>query len=490
LGSWTTDEFFNRDWPYADILDGFYVGPYVDGVAQYHQALPDVFDPQWATNLDARCAPICALSRSNKMMIGYFLDNERNFRETRGHGTRFVAKHPTYVVGGVREEAKIVVAAEPAADEEALGLLQYCLSFGDRRPPVYRKAWEFALARHGGDRAAVGKAWGVALESDKAVQELTARGERLISDAYLDDEDAFVEAFVEQYYRVFTETIRRHDPNHLILGMRHGGTPGPAVLRAEARWADVISRNCYRAEFAFYMDTLYRGVDRPVLNGEHPSVNDSFDVPNPIEPPGGYGAWQRKDLRRRTSLDQFFRHPGMVGYTFYKWRGGPPVFGEVRWMAEANHRAWSLAARADRPAEASAESFQGQYFVALSDGRAGVTELPAPGAKRAPSLRIRTEPLFLGFICRQGKWDARVYGNGIHGEVIEQRFADRRASLRIRVRKMQGLYTLSSGEGELELNFRHYDGQVDGAFKGAWDGIPVSGNVMGHRHRPVPTPNL
>jgi hypothetical protein len=52
------------------------------------------------------------------------------------------------------------------------------------------------------------------------------------------------------------------------------------------------------------------------------------------------------------------------------------------------------------------------------------------------------------------------------------------------------MYTLSPGEGEFDLDFRHCDGQVDGAFKGVWNGVPVGGSVMGHRHRPVPTPNL
>ncbi len=95
---------------------------------------------------------------------------------------------------------------------------------------------------------------------------------------------------------------------------------------------------------------------------------------------------------------------------------------------------------------------------------AGRTELPAPGSKGEPSLEIRTEPLFLGLIFRQGKWDERVYGNGVRGAVVEQKVRDSGVSMRIRVRRIPGLYTLFPGEGEFDLDFRLRDGQVEGAF--------------------------
>ena len=87
-------------------------------------------------------------------MIGYFIDNERGFKESRRYNTRFVARSPTYVLEGVEEKHDgIVVAAEPNHNAKALGLLQYCLSFATRKPPAYEKAEEFVLARHGGTPA-------------------------------------------------------------------------------------------------------------------------------------------------------------------------------------------------------------------------------------------------------------------------------------------------------------------------------------------------
>jgi len=492
LGSWTTEEFFNRGWPYADIIDAFYVPPYIDGNNEYHRALPDVFDPEWAKNLDARCRTICPISRTNRMMIGYFVDNERGFKESRRYNTRFIANSPTYVLDGVKAaQAGMVVAAEPKDDAKALGLLQYCLSFSDRKPPAYKKAREFILDRHGGTLAKVGEAWGVTLDSEDAIKELTARSERLISKAYLDDEDAFVELFVDRYYRLATETIRRHDPNHLVLGMRHGGTPGSAVLRAEARWTDVISRNSYRAELVHFMDGVYRDVGRPVLTGEFPAACDSFEgIPSALEPPGGPREWDRKNDRRQTGLNQFFKHPGGVGYTWYKWRGRGPAYGDIRWMAVCNLRALAYAARADRPRAESPPPFHGRYAICLHAGEAWTTELPAPRPGGKPSLKIRAAHLFLGFVCQEDRWGPVVYGNGIRGKVTAQNTKDGKVSLNIRIRAVPGMYTRHEGSGEYELEFVRDRDRIGGSFSGKWNGVETEGPLQGYLDRPVPTMNL
>ena len=98
--------------------------------------------------------------------------------------------------------------------------------------------------------------------------------------------------------------------------------------------------------------------------------------------------------------------------------------------------------------------------------------------------------LCLGLICREGAWDRRAYGNGLTGEVLEQKIEGARVSLELSVRAIPGMYSLSGGRGRYRLRFTHDEGRVEGAFEGAWDDIEVGGVVIGHRHRPVPTPDL
>jgi len=59
------------------------------------------------------------------------------------------------------------------------------------------------------------------------------------------DAAEFVGIVAGEYARVTAEAIRRHDPNHLVLGCRFAGYPGDAVIRAAGRHFDVISYHSY-----------------------------------------------------------------------------------------------------------------------------------------------------------------------------------------------------------------------------------------------------
>jgi hypothetical protein len=69
--------------------------------------------------------------------------------------------------------------------------------------------------------------------------------------AALTDEDraGFLEHAIDRYLAVVSQAIRRHDPNHLFLGMRlHGAALRlPEVWRACGRHCDIVSVNYYHA---------------------------------------------------------------------------------------------------------------------------------------------------------------------------------------------------------------------------------------------------
>ena len=63
------------------------------------------------------------------------------------------------------------------------------------------------------------------------------------------EKEAFLEFVTDRYHRIVTTAVRRHDPNHLILGSRlHGQAMRyPEVWRAAGRYLDVVAVNYYHA---------------------------------------------------------------------------------------------------------------------------------------------------------------------------------------------------------------------------------------------------
>jgi hypothetical protein len=80
----------------------------------------------------------------------------------------------------------------------------------------------------------------------------------------------FVFACGRKYFETIVAAIRRHDPNHLVLGMRYAGKPHEEWVRMSSLF-DVLSMNIYSAEFApdpALIERFSRLSGRPVMIGE------------------------------------------------------------------------------------------------------------------------------------------------------------------------------------------------------------------------------
>lgn len=78
----------------------------------------------------------------------------------------------------------------------------------------------------------------------------------------------FVNGCVEKFLDTVNAAIRKHDPNHLNLGLRFGSTPSEAILRA-SRGFDVFSMNSYGFEVNRQrLEAAYRITGKPILIGE------------------------------------------------------------------------------------------------------------------------------------------------------------------------------------------------------------------------------
>ncbi len=129
----------------------------------------------------------------------------------------------------------------------------------------------------------------------------------------------FVYAMFERYLTVIGEAIKRHDPNHLNLGIRFGGSPPEAVMRM-GRDFDVCSINVYEYEATKQIKRVYEATGRPIMIGEF-----HFGVPA-----DGLGAGLVQTANQtergkgyRYYVEQAAALPCFLGAHWFEWRDEP-----------------------------------------------------------------------------------------------------------------------------------------------------------------------
>lgn len=169
----------------------------------------------------------------------------------------------------------------------------------------------------------------------------------------------------EAYYRVAAEAIRRHDPDHLILGDRYGmraGLPEP-VLDAAAPHIDVLSVQLFPGPDPARLDAALATIDgwhertgRPVLIAD--TGNWCPTAMNPHRTGWARDQRERGALYRRTA-EALAARPWCLGWHWCSWLENPhrgfgikdpwdePYAELVDAMTETNQRL--LAGVAGRP---------------------------------------------------------------------------------------------------------------------------------------------
>lgn len=154
-----------------------------------------MFDPDYLSYIDSLAADAAALFRDDPNFIGYFTDNELEFR--------------------------VVSPATPGIYLRQW--LQLNTGEGCTRAFPYAKAYAETFMR---------EKYGVEPTVDNVTSEM---------------DYAFLADISEYYYRTAAEALRRHDPNHLIVGSRIHGKPKTLrqVHEACAKYNDIVSVNVY-----------------------------------------------------------------------------------------------------------------------------------------------------------------------------------------------------------------------------------------------------
>ncbi|MEI7833178.1 MAG: hypothetical protein WCJ56_08280 [bacterium] len=303
LGEWATEQFWNRGLPFTILIPIREVRI----ESNITPGIPDIFDPLLRQAFDARCRITCSSQASSTELVGYYVDNEGSWGTMRrdfvwGQDTGPIIDHSN-VIGKERLLLQIFLAA-------------------DAKHPGALRAWEWVKARHGGNNTKVFQDWGITCNSPEEFRALDAQGLKLASKNYWDDHVAFTAFYVREYFRFTAETIRRYDPNHLLLGARFGGPPGMEMLQAlDRRHIDILSWNCYQSTFYERCEELSVSTGMPQLNGEFSWASGHFLDWDRLMKLENFTAEEIAHCRKlgQATLEKAITHPNLVGYTWYKF---------------------------------------------------------------------------------------------------------------------------------------------------------------------------
>ncbi|MDR2389800.1 MAG: hypothetical protein LBD89_08475 [Tannerellaceae bacterium] len=165
-------------------------------------------------------------------------------------------------------------------------------------------------------------------QEERLCELILSGGERPVRAALLEflrdgDTPERRKAFIYRSFATFLQTVRssmkKHDPNHLNLGIRFGNL---AELDAELleicrRSFDILSFNCYALRpDPSMMDRALRLTDLPMMIGEYHfgtvvrgMAQSLWQVPSERE----------RGVAYRYYTEQAFSHPGLIGTAYFQW---------------------------------------------------------------------------------------------------------------------------------------------------------------------------
>jgi hypothetical protein len=403
--------------------------------------------------------------------VGYFTDNEIGFPLVEGRFSRLAPD-------------------APAVSKGKPSLLQACLAL-PAGTPAREEAVRLALARRGLEGAGAARElcrlWGTDPASLDDLARLGADGLAVTSAGYAADDAAFGEAFAERYFRLSREAVMERDPNHLVMGCRWGGPPHPAVLRAMRPHVDVVSINNYTNAPWARLDVQYQDTGLPILIGEFAWPGDYFlTLAMPHEPKGGLAPLERMFEQGAAELAHVVKHPGVVGYTWYRWVGpnpglDPATYGLVNCDDDAVGplvEALSVANAVMEEDAASADCVRGLDPSPL-DGRLTLTLDEGKCARQGAFMA--TDQTMLGLVMQDGlaRPGSEVTGYGLWGRVVSSARDGALVRIVIEVRYHPVLFRETAGPARYALLLGRRGDLVEGTFAGDHDGLPVSGRVAG-----------
>ncbi len=265
---------------------------------------PNVFSPEWPKFCDDLARETCAPWKDDPWMLGYFVDNELTW------GGAIGAKW------GLFDAAWQKPAADPAK-QAWLDFLKSRLS----------SASEFA-ANWGTEQAS----WEELAQSQQPFPPMTPLAYEICN--------GWLKLVADRYFREVAASVRRHDPNHMILGVRFT-TDVPDILDVVGQYCDAVTINYYpqmepgKPLNQYNIDLLakwHQQAGKPILISEWSFPSFDSGLPSTI------GAGMRVETQQQRAecwaayQETLFKMPFIVGSNYFMWTDEPA------WGISSNHR--------------------------------------------------------------------------------------------------------------------------------------------------------
>lgn len=223
--------------------------------------IPDYFSPEFRAAADRAAAARCKERAHDPWLLGYFTDNELRW------GADWRSKESLL-------ETYLKMAPGSAG---------------------YQKAIEFLKSR--------GSSPGNLTEEDKS---------------------GFVELAAAEYARISRDSIRRYDPNHLVIGCRFAGYATEPVLRGMGPYYDVISYNSYQATAPVEkLRQIYELTGKPTMITEFSFKAMDSGLPNTRGAAKPVATQQDRAEGFTKYVEALAALPSCVGFHWFEYRDQP-----------------------------------------------------------------------------------------------------------------------------------------------------------------------
>jgi hypothetical protein len=157
----------------------------------------------------------------------------------------------------------------------------------------------------------------------KASEFIKGRGK---TTSQLTDEDTslFLGLVAAEYGRVTREAIRRHDPNHLILGCRFAGYPGDTVLQGVGPYFDIVSFHSYSATAPVErLQQITKITGKPTMITEFSFKAMDSGLPNTKGAAKPVATQEDRANGFAAYVQALATLPGCVGFHWFEYRDEP-----------------------------------------------------------------------------------------------------------------------------------------------------------------------
>jgi hypothetical protein len=249
------------------------------------------YEPDWPQLAEEVIKKQVVRLSNNINLVGYFIDNELGWKEDFGSPGRYfnglAPDNPNR-----REVMKIIKSVWQRTD-------------------------------------AFNKDWGTCIKSWEELDELTELPKlAAIARAHL--QEAWLLHLGRDYLSLTTRLIRKHDPNHLILGVRFKGAAPKQLFEASSDYTDAMSINVYASDAKLsreMFESMYELSGQPIVITEYGfhSIDGRSGNRNRCGFVWGHVIDQKaKAEGYKLFTRRFARVPYIIGADWFQWNDEPP----------------------------------------------------------------------------------------------------------------------------------------------------------------------